>query len=213
MPGTLFGLPVHFAGPCVFGEGQDAEDTISIVGDFNLGVYAVRTDITYEIFKSGVISDEDGKVIFNLVQQDMTAMRIVMRIAWQVADAAELCRPLGSGYPFAILKLGPDGWGVYKDRAICFCDNTQEPPVGETQGVNALSNRNQGIGATGRLSGFPDPKPATGAGLGGIEVTGYAQGVGGLPDVKITPGIDPEDGKPLISDGCTKTKPKGKGGA
>jgi HK97 family phage major capsid protein len=70
MPGTLFGLPVHFAGPCVFGEGQDAEDTIAIVGDFNLGVYAVRTDITYEIFKSGVISDENGKVIFNLVQQD-----------------------------------------------------------------------------------------------------------------------------------------------
>ena len=65
----------------------------------------MRQDITYEISRDGVISDDTGKVILNLLQQDSSAMRAVMRIAFQVVEAANEYAVAADAnvYPFAVL--------------------------------------------------------------------------------------------------------------
>ena len=98
-PGTIYNVPIEFVGPGVW----DKDEVVAIAGEWNDAVYAIRQDITFQIFDSGVISDDEGKVVYNLMQQDMVAMRAVMRIAWQIADPIDIDRPYESSYPFAVL--------------------------------------------------------------------------------------------------------------
>lgn len=44
-----------------------------ITGDFSNLVYAIRQDVTYKVLDQAVISDAEGKVLYNLAQQDMVA--------------------------------------------------------------------------------------------------------------------------------------------
>ncbi|WP_222845999.1 hypothetical protein [Corynebacterium aurimucosum] len=53
--------------------------------DWDKQVVGIRQDITYDLFSEGVISDADGKVVLNLMQQDTKALRVVMRVGWQTA--------------------------------------------------------------------------------------------------------------------------------
>lgn len=74
-----------------------------IGGDWDKLVYAIRQDLTVTKTNTGVISDADGKIIYNLYQQDMTALRFVMRLGWQLPTVVNA---LGAEnpYPFAVLK-------------------------------------------------------------------------------------------------------------
>lgn len=103
MPGTIYSVPSYFVGKGIWPSTQ----ALAVAGDWSMGVYALRQDISFEIFREGVISDEDGKVIYNLMQQDMAAMRCVIRLAWQVADPVDIDRPYESAYPFAVLTPAP----------------------------------------------------------------------------------------------------------
>jgi HK97 family phage major capsid protein len=78
-----------------------------IAGDWNKAIIGIRQDITYRVFDSGVISDEDGKVILNLMQQDSSVLRVVMRIGFVVANPINRRKPdAADRYPFAILEEG-----------------------------------------------------------------------------------------------------------
>lgn len=55
-------------------------------GDFTQFVVGVRKDITFEMFREGVIQDQTGAIVYNLLQQDMSAMRVTFRAGWQVAN-------------------------------------------------------------------------------------------------------------------------------
>ena len=55
-------------------------------GDWSEFVIGVRQDITVDIFREGVITDAGGLVIYNLMQQDLTAMRVTFRVGWQVSN-------------------------------------------------------------------------------------------------------------------------------
>lgn len=61
-------------------------DYTCILGDWSKAIVGVRQDITYQVFDTGVISDDSGVVVLNLMQQDSVALRAVMRVAWAVAD-------------------------------------------------------------------------------------------------------------------------------
>lgn len=75
-----------------------------IVGDFSQLVYAIRQDITFKIFTEGVIQDpSDGSIVYNLMQNDMVALRAVMRLGWEIPNPINAFNEsLDSRCPFAI---------------------------------------------------------------------------------------------------------------
>jgi HK97 family phage major capsid protein len=81
---------------------------LMIAGDFTKGLIGRRKDITYEIFREGVVTDNTGAIIFNLMQQDMVAMRVTMRLAFQVANPINYSNLVAADrYPFSVM-LAPD---------------------------------------------------------------------------------------------------------
>lgn len=103
VPAGIYGTSTQFVGKGVW----TPANALAVMGDWNLAVYSIRQDMTYQIFDTGVISDDEGKIVYNLLQQDMVALRAVMRLAWQVANPIDIDRAYGTGYPFAVLKPAP----------------------------------------------------------------------------------------------------------
>lgn len=63
----------------------DATKAELIALDWSKQLIGIRQDVTYQLFSEGVISDEDGKVLLNLMQQDTKALRVVFRVGYAVA--------------------------------------------------------------------------------------------------------------------------------
>lgn len=57
-----------------------------VVGDFTQAVYANRSDIEFKLFDSGVVTDAEGNIIYNLMQQDMVALRCTLRMGWELPN-------------------------------------------------------------------------------------------------------------------------------
>lgn len=73
-------------------------------GDWSQLVYSMRQDITYKLLDQAVIQDAGGNIVYNLAQQDMVALRAVVRLAWQVPNPINKVNTSSSTrYPFAVL--------------------------------------------------------------------------------------------------------------
>lgn len=76
-----------------------------IVGDFSQAVYSIRKDVTVKILDQGVIQDPTtNKIIYNLAQQDMIALRVVFRMGWALPNPATRMDGDRTGCPFAYLE-------------------------------------------------------------------------------------------------------------
>jgi HK97 family phage major capsid protein len=106
----LFGLPTQNS--C--DGGWDDSQASAIVGAWNYAMLGIRQDLSFDMFKEGVITDENGAVTLNLMQQDAQALRAVMRVAWAVQPQRRL-KPDGTYVtqsPFGILAPFSGGLGV-----------------------------------------------------------------------------------------------------
>lgn len=80
---ALDGVPLYFAA----NGGFDAKKALMVLGDFSQLVYSVRQDVTFKLLDQATIVDPSSKeVIYSLAQQDMLALRAVMRLGWEIPN-------------------------------------------------------------------------------------------------------------------------------
>ena len=86
----------------------DKNKALMISGDFSQLVYAIRQDITFKLLDQAVIQDPSSQeIVYNLAQNDMVALRAVMRLGWEIPNPINgLKTDKSQRCPFAILKAG-----------------------------------------------------------------------------------------------------------
>ena len=97
----LYGVDVTYPLRGLWPTGAGAAEMVA--GDFTQGILGIRQDLTWKILDQAVLTDNAGVVQYNLPQQDMVALRVVARFAWQVAVTPEPENVAGA-YPFAVMK-------------------------------------------------------------------------------------------------------------
>ena len=97
---ALEGAPMDFPKNGAF----DPTKALLIAGDFSQLVYAIRQDVTYKILTEATIVDPQTKeVIYSLAQQDMVALRAVMRLGWEIPNPINYMQPTEANRcPFAV---------------------------------------------------------------------------------------------------------------
>lgn len=100
-----------------------------IVGDFSQAVYAIRQDITYKVLTEAIIQDPaDGSIIYNLAQEDMVALRVVMRLGWEIPNPINALSPDESvRFPFA--SINPAASASYANSITFTVTDSDETAV------------------------------------------------------------------------------------
>ncbi len=96
----LDGAPVYFPndGSIV------SASSLDIAGDWQQLVWAMRQDMTYKVLDQAVIQDAAGNIIYNLAQQDMVALRAVMRLGVALPNPINRMNETdATRYPFSVL--------------------------------------------------------------------------------------------------------------
>ena len=81
----------------------DKTEATLIAGDFNQAVYAIRQDVTFDVFREGIIQNSDGSIAYNLLQNDMSALRVVFRFGYAIPNPVTSLDGTGNRYPFSAL--------------------------------------------------------------------------------------------------------------
>lgn len=97
---ALDGAPLYF--PKNGGFNSDIAQMIA--GDWTKAVYAIRSDMDVRLFSEGVVQDENGNIVYNLMQNDMIALRVTFRFGWAVPNPASAIDPSRVKCPFSIIE-------------------------------------------------------------------------------------------------------------
>ena len=99
----LDGSPMNFPNNGSF----DKSKALMISGDFSQLAYSIRQDITFKLFTEGVVQNTDGSIAYNLMQNDMVALRAVMRLGWEIPNPINSVeKDKTKRCPFSVLKAG-----------------------------------------------------------------------------------------------------------
>jgi HK97 family phage major capsid protein len=100
---TIEGEAVRFAMSGLWPAGAGSAELFA--GDWTQQVIGIRRDFTYKFLDQAVIQDNTGLIVYNLAQQDMVALRVVFRVAWQTANPINYEQGTEADrYPAAVLK-------------------------------------------------------------------------------------------------------------
>lgn len=103
---SLDGSAIYFPRNGAF----DKTEAMLISGDFSQLVYSIRKDITFKLFTEGVVQNTDGTIAYNLMQNDMVALRAVMRLGWEIPNPINsLEQDKTKRFPFAVLAPATTG--------------------------------------------------------------------------------------------------------
>lgn len=80
--GTLYGYAMQE----VKNGTWNPSEAVILAADWSNFLVGIRQDISYKLLDQAVISDEAGKVVLNLAQQDCVALRVTFRLGFQVAN-------------------------------------------------------------------------------------------------------------------------------
>lgn len=99
---ALDGMDMYFPNNGAF----DPSQALAVVGDWEQMVYSIRQDMTFKIFTEGVIQNPaTGAIEYNLMQNDMVALRAVMRLGWEVANPVNAYNAnIENPFPFAVYQ-------------------------------------------------------------------------------------------------------------
>ena len=108
-----------------------------IVGDFNQAVYAIRQDITFKVLDQAVIQDPaTGEIVYNLAQDDMVALRVVMRLGWEIPNPINTLQPDESvRFPFAVVLPGS-----YSESRVDVTINVKDGDAANVEGAKVNFN-------------------------------------------------------------------------
>lgn len=96
----LDGVPLEFP----MDGSIDVAQSWLIAGQWNQLVYSMRQDITWKILDQAVIQDGAGNIIYNLAQQDMVALRAVMRLGFALPNPINrMNQNSATRFPFSVL--------------------------------------------------------------------------------------------------------------
>ena len=96
---TVDGVPVWFAE-----NGSMLATYPLVVGDWRQLAYSMRQDVSFDVFREGVITDSAGNIVYNLMQQRMAAIMLTMRLGFAVPNPAKRANTnKATRYPFAVL--------------------------------------------------------------------------------------------------------------
>ena len=110
--GLIFSTNMQQAGqylldgaPCLFPVNGAISATYYLIsGQWNQLVYSMRQDITYKVLDQAVIQDGTGAIVYNLAQQDMVALRAVIRLGFSLPNPINRVQTTTlSRFPFAYL--------------------------------------------------------------------------------------------------------------
>ena len=99
-PYALDGSPMYFPRNGAF----DTTKALMFAGDWTELVYSIRQDITFKIFDQGIVQDpSDNSIVYNLMQNDMVALRAVMRLGWEIPNPKSAYNDnIANPCPFAV---------------------------------------------------------------------------------------------------------------
>ena len=65
---------------------DNAATALMIAGAWNKAIYCIRQDMTFDIATEAALFNAAGELQYSLFQQDMVALRCVMRLGWQIPN-------------------------------------------------------------------------------------------------------------------------------
>lgn len=115
--------------PIIYADNGSWDDlnTMMLAGDFTKAVFAIRQDLTMKKLTEAVIQDPStGEIIYNLAQQDMIALRFVMRLGWATMNPVTTMNgDFATRFPFSILTY--DGSATTKKLTFTVKDKASVP--------------------------------------------------------------------------------------
>jgi HK97 family phage major capsid protein len=121
-----------------------------VVGDFSQAVYSIRQDVTYKILDQAIIQDPaSGEILYNLAQEDMVALRVVMRLGWEIPNPINALNPdEETRFPFASIAPVSGNTLTTQTVTVTVKDNagTPAPIAGAKVIVGGLSKKTNASG-------------------------------------------------------------------
>jgi HK97 family phage major capsid protein len=105
--GSLYGEKVVFSNAGLSGFATGAANYSMIMGQWDQSMLAIRDDISMEMFDTGVITDNGAPPViqYNLMQQDMVALRVTARFAWAIPNPINRQQQTKANrYPFGVVQ-------------------------------------------------------------------------------------------------------------